>query len=900
MQIPEKMKEITGNKAYSKIERDMQFLTNCFQEVLQDLGQQELANLLTRHEDLQDSFSTNLTLEEKQIQVLSIYLQLMNLVEENAAVQYRRRVVNESGMQAVRGSWSETFQRWKDQGLDEDQMQEIISKVKLIPVLTAHPTETKRISILELHREIYLNLIKLENTSYSSTERQVIAEDIKTLLERWWRTGEVYLKKPTVEMERSNVIHYFSKVFPQALKKSDTQLKQSWINMKFDPKKLKFPTLQFGTWVGGDRDGHPYVTSAVTKSTLIEHRKAALDLVHEQLDHLAAGMSFSGISNKASQALLESIEGKAEALGEEGKKALERNPHEPWRQFVSLVLLKLEHTKKEYGEENTYYLRPENLMEDLELLKQSLLEIGAKRIVEDLLFPVVRMVECFGFHLARLDIRQNSEFHDKAMEQILKVAFPHLPEYKTWNEDERVKFISEELKSDRPFAIAGRTFGPEADKVLDSYKVVKKHTDKFGPQGVGSFIVSMTRQLSDLLVIYLFFREVGIDRRSFQVVPLFETIDDLIASGDILESFITHPAYYREKGRPQEVMLGYSDSNKDGGIIASRWNIYRAEKTLTEMADNHGMELRFFHGIGGTISRGGGKYHRFLESMPSGSMSGEMKLTVQGETIAQQFANMLTATYNLEMLLSGTALQTGNRLHPKSKKGYPIEVLKRVAEYSKEKYQELISNPSFLSFYGEATPIDILELSKIGSRPARRTGNRTLSDLRAIPWVFSWNQSRFNITGWYGIGYALQKLKEQDPEDYKQLREVSQEWPFLRYVLIQVETNIMNAEPDVMEAYASLVKDEEVRTNLTGIIKAEHQKGLEEIGAMFNDNREQRRQSLLDNLNRRKDALISLHRLQIKNLEEWRKTKGSPKEEELVTHLLQITTALASGLKNTG
>lgn len=894
------MKKISKNKAFTKIEQDMQFLTDCFRQVLKDLGEDELANLLTRHQDLKDPFPNDIALEEKQIQVLSIYLQLMNLIEENAAVQYRRKLTDSTGMRSIRGSWSETFQRWKDQGLSEQQMQEIISRIKLIPVLTAHPTETKRISILELHREIYLNLIKLENTSFSSTERKVITEDIKTLIERWWRTGEVYLKKPTVEMERSNVIHYFSKVFPQALRKSDIQLKQSWINMGFDAKMLRYPGLQFGTWVGGDRDGHPYVTAAVTGSTLTEHRKAALNLLHEELDHLAASMSFSGISNKVSKKLQENIEKKSHDLGEEGAKVLERNPHEPWRQFVSLILLQLQHTTTENDPANTSYYKPEELKEDLKLLKESLLEIGARRIVEDLIFPVDRMIDCFGFHLARLDIRQNSDFHDKALKQILRVAFPELPDYKTWSEEERVKFISKELKSDRPFAIAGRSFGPEADQVLDSYKVVKKHIDKYGPQGVGTFIVSMTRQLSDLLVVYLFFREVGIDRNTFQVVPLFETIDDLKASGDILESYLTHPFYPSKDARPQEIMLGYSDSNKDGGIIASRWNIYRAEKMLTEAADRHGKELRFFHGIGGTISRGGGKYHRFLESMPAGSVSGEIKLTVQGETIAQQFANMLTATYNLEMLLSGTALQTGSRIYSRAKKEYPIDALKQLAEHSGEKYRELIAHPSFLIFYGEATPIDVLELSKIGSRPARRTGTRSLSDLRAIPWVFSWNQSRFNITGWFGIGTALEKLRSENPDYYHQLKEVSQDWPFLRYVLIQVETNIMNAEPEVMEAYASLVKDAQVRTEMTSIIKAEHKKAQEEIAAMFDKSRVERRHSLLDNLNRRNDAMISLHRLQIKNLKEWRRSHTGKEDDMLVTHLLQITTALASGLKNTG
>ncbi|GAB2776941.1 phosphoenolpyruvate carboxylase [Salinimicrobium soli] len=894
------MVENTQNKAFKKIDTDMQFLTSCFQEVLTDLGEHELANLLTRHEDLKDSISSNVALEKKQIQVLSIYLQLMNLVEENGAVQYRRKLTDSNGMKAIRGSWSETFHRWKEKGLSEEQMQKIIEKVKLIPVLTAHPTETKRISILELHREIYLNLIKLKNTSYSFIERKVVAEDIKTLLERWWRTGEVYLKKPTVEMERRNVVHYYSKVFPQALRKSDIQLKQSWLNMGFSQENLSFPTMEFGTWVGGDRDGHPYVTAAVTKSTLIEHRKTALELVHDELQRLAAAISFSGTRNKVTQELQEAITKKSNELGEAGKQVLSRNPYEPWRQFVSLVLLQLENTKDDANKDTLIYNRPGDLYQDLQILRESLLEIGAKRIAEDLLFPVERIIQCFGFHLARLDIRQNSEFHDKALEQILSHTLPDLPKYRTWSEEERVKFISEELKNPRPFAIAGKSFGPEADKVLESYKVVKKHTDKYGPQGVGSFIVSMTRQLSDLLVIYLFFREVGIDRDTFQVVPLFETIDDLLVSGDILDSFLSHPSYPGKEKRTQEIMLGYSDSNKDGGILASRWNIYRAEKALTETGDKHGVELRFFHGIGGTISRGGGKYHRFLESMPPGSLSGEIKLTVQGETIAQQFANMLTATYNLEMLLSGTALQTGNRLYPATREEFPIKALRQLAEYSREKYQKLIGHPSFLTFYGEATPIDVLELSKIGSRPARRTGTRTLNDLRAIPWVFSWNQSRFTITGWYGLGSALQKLRSENPEQYQQLKNVSHEWPFFRYVLIQVETNLMNAEPDVMEAYASLVQDPEVRKELTTLIKNEHEKGLDEVAAMFEQKREERRLSLLDNLDRRKDVLISLHRLQIKYLEEWRKSQSKTEDDSLVTHLLQITTALASGLKNTG
>ncbi|SKB51843.1 Phosphoenolpyruvate carboxylase, type 1 [Salegentibacter holothuriorum] len=893
------MAQNTNAISFDKIWRDMEFLTNCFRQVLKELGQDELVDLISP-DGSKNKMPDDIKLEKKQVQVLSMYLQLMNLVEENAAVQYRRQLVNNNGMQAIRGSWSETFQRWKSQGISQGQMQEIMKKISVTPVLTAHPTEAKRISILELHREIYLKLIKLENNAYSSAERKLIGDDIMTLLERWWRTGEIYLEKPTVEKERNNVVHYLSKVFPLALKKTDIQLKQSWAEMGFDPEKLIYPRLQFGSWVAGDRDGHPYVTSAITENTLVEQRKTALELIYSQLNELVSHLSFSKKRNPTPEILNNAIENKLDLLGESGKVAAERNPYEPWRQFLALMLVQLTNTMEEQNFQNQeIYNSPEDFLEDLLVLKSSLLEIGAKRIVEDLIFPTERLLQCFGFHLARLDIRQNSEFHDKAMEQILKATYPDLPEYRTWSEEEKIEFLTEELKTNRPFGIAGKSFEPEADKVLDCYRVVRNHSEKYGPQGIGAFIISMTRGLSDLLLVYVLMREAGLSSNTFQVVPLFETIDDLLVSNKVMDSFLKHPAYKQSKDGVQEVMLGYSDSNKDGGIIASRWHIYQAEEALTRTAKENDVRFKFFHGIGGTISRGGGKYHRFLESMPPGSLSGEIKLTVQGETISQQFANRLTASYNLEMLLSGTALQTGHNSFPQRATTYPVAALRKLAQYSQEKYQDLIQHPSFLEFYGEATPIDVLELSKIGSRPARRTGTRTLGDLRAIPWVFSWNQSRFNITGWFGIGCALQKLKKEDNESYMQLKEFAEQWPLLRYILIQVETNLMNASPAIMSLYADLVKSEDVRQELTEIIKTEHSESLAQIDAMFDESREERRQSLLDNLSRREDALMALHHLQIKNLNLWRESKDR-KESNQVTLLLEITTALASGLKNTG
>ncbi|MBX9783361.1 MAG: phosphoenolpyruvate carboxylase [Chitinophagaceae bacterium] len=890
---------------FSKADAHLKQVVSLFSDVLTNLQLERLSSLIKQFTSNAGGI-TEIN-EETDIQALSILFQIMNLTEQNAAAQYRRQMINEKGPASIRGSWCETFTRWQQQGLTQEQMPEVLCNIEITPVLTAHPTEAKRLSVLDLHREFYLLLIKSEQSHLSSTEREQLNDEMKALLERWWRTGEVYLEKPSVYSERNNVLHYFTKVFPQALKLADIQLRQSWMSMGFNTSLLsspqQFPVLQFGSWVGGDRDGHPYVTAAITASTLQEHRKAALLLLHKQLTELAERMSFSETRNPVPLSLKEAIQLLTHMSGEESQKAVERNLHEPWRQYINLLLLKLQHTIEGSFEQTSFiYHHPRELTEDLKLLRESLNEIGAQRIVEQLLFPLERLVQCFGFHLAKLDIRQNSAFHDKAMGQILAMALPHLTPYSSWTEEEKVSFLTQELQSTRPFAIAETSFGEEADKVLDCYRAVQQHIKQYGTDGVGSFIVSMTRNVSDLLVVYLLMRETGLSRYSLPVVPLFETIDDLNNGSAILDAFLSHPVRKIQAQTVQEVMLGYSDSNKDGGILASRWNIHRAEERLTQTAATHGITLKFFHGIGGTISRGGGKYHRFLESMPPGSHSGKMKLTVQGETIAQQFANLLNASYNLEMLLSGAALQTAQTLFPATLPAYPLPALEQLASFAFEHYRNLVEHPSFIPFYSEATPIDVLEQSKIGSRPARRTGKRALGDLRAIPWVFSWHQSRFNLTAWYGTGYALNRLQKEQPALYEQLKSFANNWPFLRYTLIHIETNLLNADIALMKRYADLVTNEKVKNSILTMIMDEYAQTMNEISLLFEEDKTVRRKSLLNSLQSRREPLLLLHTMQLKNLKEWRAQKNSDAQQAdmLLNKLLIITTALAGGLKNTG
>lgn len=848
--------------------------------------------------------------DDKIIQTLGIYFQLITLVEENAATQYRRQFENEQDVASIRGSWGETLKIWKSQGLSEDKMVDLIASINVMPVLTAHPTEAKRVSIVELHRELYLLLVQRENTALSTTEKNAIREKIINLLERWWRTGEIYLEKPDITSERDNIVYYLSHIFPKVLERSDQQLKDSWIAMGFDADKLslpeKFPQYNFGSWVGGDRDGHPFVTPSITQNTLLIHRNKALEIIRQKLVTLASRMTLSAISNPVPKALTVAVNTLAKSLGLHGERTLQRNPYEPWRQYISLLAVKLDNTiSQNHSDSNSYYRSSSFLKEDLKFIRNILIENGAKGIAVDLVFPVERAVQCFGFHLAKLDIRQNSTFYEKAVAQILHKSGFEKFDFNAWDEQTRVAFLSEELEKHAPITDITISYGVEADNVLDCFRVLRQHINQYGSDGIGSLIVSMTRSLSDLLVIYFFMRETQLLKTSLRIAPLFETIPDLESGHIILDAFLSHEiTKNRNKlvSNAQEVMLGYSDSNKDGGTLASKWNLYKAEERLSKVGEKHNTIVYFFHGRGGTISRGGGKYHRFMESMPPNTVNSQIKLTIQGESIAQQFGNPLTATYNLSMLTSGVARQSMSVSTMKAEETYPSKTLDWVTEASLKYYKLLIENPDFIHFFSQVTSIDVLENSKIGSRPARRTGQRTLGDLRAIPWVFSWNLSRFALTGWYGVGQALNELKKGKPSEFEELKNTIEAWPFLKFLFIQIETNLILANSDLMKLYAELESDLNIRENLFGMILTDFEAGIKCVEELLGEPVAIRRVGQIDNLKRREKELMVLHELHIKYLKKWRAIKdaNTVEADQVLTKLLSIINSISGGLKNTG
>lgn len=898
------------NTDFRKIDHDIKFMIRAFREVLEENNEPTLAAMLpwqVEHTSVTDFDTIKLT------QAYSLAFQLLNIVEENAVVQYRRHLESEQALQSFSGLWSKNFSLLKGRGLSEAEIVEELRYVMVEPVLTAHPTEAKRYTVLEQHRYLYLQMVQLENQMWTPQERQDIRENIKTALERLWLTGEIYLEKPDVASEVRNVLYYLRHQFPLTLDALDKQLFHAWRDAGFATDWLDsvdhWPRLSFGTWVGGDRDGHPLVTAATTADTLSALRQNALSLLRMRLSVLAQRLSLSRFIRSVTETFSEQIANLAEMMGEAGTAALDRNPDEPWRQYMNLILARL---PDEALPENEY-ANSQELEVDLRRLYDNLMAAGATRLAKTDVFPVIRQVQTFGFHLAVLDIRQNSHFHDLAVGQLLQAARITPSDFADWDEPARRDFLNAELQTPRPFALANTVFDGEAGAVIACYRVLASTLKREGSDGVGALIVSMTRDLSDLLAVYLLAREGGLVMNTEEgmvcqlpVVPLFETIDDLERSPVILREFLSHPMtqrslqYQQEHGgleQPvQQVMIGYSDSNKDGGILASAWYLHQAQRTLAQVGQQFGVRIRFFHGRGGSISRGGGPTHRFIRALPPGALQHDLRLTEQGEVIARKYANRMTAAHNLELLMSGT-LRASVMAHHGLDKPNPLEaVLDQLATTSRYEYQSLLQEPDFITFYRQATPIDVIESSRIGSRPARRTGKPTLADLRAIPWVFSWSQSRFLLSGWYGVGTALYQLKQKEPTVFRQLSQQVFTWPILHNIISHTASNVMLTHRDLMHTYAQLVESSQLRERVMQRILIELDRTIEVLEAIYGGGLFEQRPNVAQVILMRQEPLYRLHQEQIQLLQRWR---ANP-EPTTLTALLLTVNAIANGLGTTG
>jgi len=903
---------------FEKINGDVQFLHDCLADVLRELGQSDLAKTLGEldHPEIpSEMLSTSQITSE--LQMLAISFHLLNLVEENAASQARRSRENHFGLLHEPGLWGHTFKKLIEMKVPEDEIARILNRIQIELVMTAHPTEAKRPVVLRQHRELFDRFIELDNPQWTARERGVIKDQLKNILERLWRTGEIYLRKPDILSELDHVTDHLSQILPKAIMQQQRRMYDAWVEAGLSPEILKAhmdrPMITFGNWVGGDRDGHPLVSADVTETTLRHLRSMALESLDDLVDDLLQKLTLSDLFQEAPQKLLDTFDSAMAEFNTRTRAEVYIHLNEPWRNFVEIIKVRLGLTRS--GEAGGYADLNE-MRAQLAVLEETLEDVGAGRLVQSEIKPFLLHLDTFGFHMARLDIRQNSEHHANAIAQLLQAAGFEDWEYTDWDFEKRLAFLTKELQHLRPLASRGSELGPEASATLDCYRVVARYIRNYGESGIGSFIVSMTQDVTDLLAVYIFAREVGLLYHDddgihcrIAVVPLFETLDDLVAGTEILEAFLNHAITQNRNAngggsrQTQQVMVGYSDSNKDGGIFASQWALNKAQRTLHATGQENNVDIVFFHGRGGTFSRGAGPTHRFLEAMPSGILSRGVRITEQGEVIAQKFGNVPTAIFNLELNAAGVALAAARAKRTYDHQEQIFELCEKLSTYSHSAYHALLEFPGFMDFWSDATPIDVLERSFIGSRPARRTGKRTLADLRAIPWVFSWTQARYYLTGWFGIGSALEKLHAEDPGGFELLQKNIDTFPFLPYVIYNAETSLSSADLDMMEAYAGMVEDDSIRESVFGVIAGEYKRTQDMINTFFGRTREERRPRLIKTLEMRAKGLRRLHEHQITLLQQWRGYLDSENMEaadDMFPSLLLSVNAIASAERTTG
>ncbi len=709
-------------------------------------------------------------------QAHGIWFQLLAIAEQHTAMRERRRDERDRGETAAQGTFANLVATAAARGIEASELRGQLASMRIRPVITAHPTEAKRVTVLEKHRRIYRLLVDLEQPRWTNRERAALIDQLRDEIELLWMTGELRLEKPSVDQEVAWGLHFFHETLfdgvPELLKKLDRALHQFYAGENFPLTQF----FQFGSWIGGDRDGNPFVTNDVTRRALAENALASLRHYAERLSVLLERLSITERALPPPEAFREAL-ARALAASGDGDQIAQRNPGEPYRQFLSCMLRKLKTTlaRAEGGRASgaVDYASADELIADLAVMEEALSESGSAGLAGDLVRPLRCAVEVFRFRTVRLDLRENTTRLTQTVQALWRARAgaeageppaADSPEWKAW--------LVAELAKPRQGGRAAPILPPDAQETLDMFKLACDGGEEFDREAFGSFILSMSRSVADVLAAYLLAKEAGMFRDAagveactLPITPLFETIPDLRAAPAIMRELLAVPVVRRSaraQGGIQEVMIGYSDSNKDGGFLSSNWELFKAQNRLAKVGDEAGIPIAFFHGRGGSVSRGGLPTAHAIAAQPAGSIRGRFRVTEQGEVVSFKYANRGTAAYQMEVLAAGVfehALMSerDEALAPRAEFDEAMEALSGAAHAA---YAGLIGHPGLLAYFQAASPLDEISLLNIGSRPARRFGARSLSDLRAIPWVFAWSQNRHVITGWYGVGSGISSFLE--------------------------------------------------------------------------------------------------------------------------------------------
>ena len=892
------VREQEGAEVFETVERIRRSSVR-FRSSQDPAAREELAGLL-------DALSPRRTIQV--VRAFSYFSHLANLAEDQHHVR-RSRLHRIAGSPPRPSTFANALGRLREAGLGRRELQGFFRNAVVRPVLTAHPTEVQRKSILNAHMEISRLLDERDRTVFTPRERESWEEALRRQVLTLWQTRTLRSYRLKVEDEVTNALSYFRRTFLRELPGLYADLEDSLAGIDGGtPDEELPPFLQVGSWIGGDRDGNPFVTAAMLRTSLRMQSGTILDFLLEELHTLSAELSLS-------LAVVEVSDG-VRRLSENALDPSPQRADEAYRKALVLVRARLAASAQAIlGPEHPLpataaaepYRTPEELGADLESIHASLCAHGSRILARGRLKSLRRAVSLFGFHLAPLDLRQTSEVHGRTVAELLEAVRPGCG-YADLPEAGKVTLLAEELESPRPLMSPFLAYSEETRSELAVFQEAAEAHRLLGPDALPNCIVSRTEGASDLLEAALLLREAGLLRPrenalAMNLVPLFETIQDLRNCGGIMGSLFSLPLYRRlleGRGGTQEVMLGYSDSNKDGGFLTSRWELYKAERELTALAEREGVRLRLFHGRGGSVGRGGGPSYDAILAQPEGSVKGQIRVTEQGEVISSKFGHPAVGRRNLEVLAAATL--EASLLPAEGGEPEPafLEAMDQLSAHACDAYRDLVwATDGFERYFWGSTPIAEIAQLHIGSRPASRKPGTSIADLRAIPWVFSWSQCRVMLPGWYGFGSAVRAfLAERGPGAVELLRAMNSRWPFFRTLLANMDMVLAKVDLAIGSRYAALVEDPALRDRIFDRIQQEYAATVEGLTALTGQTALlEQNQLLARSIRHRFPYLDPLNHVQVELLRRYR--KGDDAEPTIQGILLSIN-GISAGLRNSG
>jgi phosphoenolpyruvate carboxylase len=847
----------------------------------------------------------------------TVYFYLVNIAEQ----VHRARELGALRMR--QGAWlGQAVERIQAAGHTSGELNALVAQVRLRPVFTAHPTEAARRTVLAKLRRIAVVLDEWDRVVDAPGARgdpvaeRLIRRRLEELVDLLWQTDELRITRPEVMDEARNVVYYFDELHrdaaPYVLERLAEELRRLGVQLPSHSRPLTF-----GSWIGGDRDGNPNVApESILEVLALQHDHAIrdlIDLVGGLREELSSSVRIAG----AGAELQRSLAADLDVLPEIEPRYRRLNAEEPYRLKLTCVHRKLLNTQRRIAELSPHepgrdYRGTEQLLAELELLRDSLIAHRGERIARGRLDRAIRTLSAFGLHLATLDVREHAAAHHRALAQLLDRVHESGPRYLDLSAGGRRELLAGELSSPRPLAFRPPHLDADGARTLGTFLAIGTALERFGPDVIESYIVSMCRGAEDIFAAVLLAREAGlvdipagVARIGF--VPLLETIEEIRDAGRILDEMLAEPAYRRlvaARGDVQELMLGYSDSNKSAGVTTSQWEIHRCQRRLREVAERHGVRLRLFHGRGGTVGRGGGPTHAAILAQPWGTLQGEIKLTEQGEVISDKYLLPALARENLELalaaVLEATILHRRPRWSDEQVQRWS-EVMETVSTVAHSRYRALVEHPDLPAYYFAATPVELLSDLKFGSRPFRRPDSGGgLDGLRAIPWVFGWTQSRQIVPGWYGLGSGLAAARSAGLSD--QLAEMCADWHFFANFMANVSMTLAKSDMEIAWLYVSRLVAPELHP-LYETIKREYERTVSEVLAISGTSTLLEANPLLRRTLRVRDRYLApLHHLQVALTQRLReqRAEGREPDPEVARALLLTVNGIAAGMRNTG